>query len=270
MDSNEKYKLDTSIQDKESMFKTATEDELDVTVGEIQEEGSVSSDGEDWNEMPCRWSQLKQLDKVTLELPTKDLLTEAAPLVARLKLSVRATTSLFAKIITMGGGDLKGFAFSRNTTWRQKIKKENEAETKLNLKFQESLEKHPYVIMQWDAKKVKFKSGIEEERLVICVQNVSDKEQQFIGAPSMQDGTGLSQCDALVRYIDNAGIENLLIGHVWDTTASNSGPHNGSVIRLERSLDKALLWLGCRRHIAERHCVHAYLAIRGKTSGQNI
>ena len=71
MDSNEKYKLDTSIQDKESMFKTATEDELDVTVGEIQEEGSVSSDGEDWNEMPRRWSQLKQLDKVTLELPTK-------------------------------------------------------------------------------------------------------------------------------------------------------------------------------------------------------
>ena len=80
----------------------------------------------------------------------------------------------------MGGGDLKEFALSRSSTWRKRIKTDQKVEHELNLKFSEAMDRAPYVIAQWDAKKVMFESGHEEERLVICIQNVTANEQQFV------------------------------------------------------------------------------------------
>ena len=137
---------------------------------------------------------------------------EAAPLLARLKLSGTTTTSLFAKIITMGGGRLKDFALSRSTVRRQRIAAEYVVAKKMDLKFEIAMKEFPFVVLHWDAKKVIFKSNKIDERLAICVQNVTEETQHFVGAPEIPDGTGISQCDAIVRYIDNTGIEDQLIG----------------------------------------------------------
>ncbi len=43
-----------------------------------------------------------------------------------------------------------------------------------------------------------------------------------------------------------------LIGMRFDTTASNTGHMNGASL-LERELERALLWIACRHHVAELH-----------------
>ena len=114
--------------------------------------------------------------------------------------------------------------------------------------------------------KFKFASGEVQERLVICLQQVRSEDQpRFPGAPQTPDGTGAAQCEALVRHVDGSGIENLLIGHVWDITSSNTGCDLGAAILLDKATNRAKLWLGCRRHAAERHCVHASETVCGKT-----
>ena len=68
--------------------------------------------------------------------------------------------------------------------------------------------------------------------------------RRFLGAPQTPDGTGAAQYEALVRYVDDSGIENLLIGHVWDTTSSNTGRILGVVVLLDKAMNRAHLWLG--------------------------
>ena len=65
--------------------------------------------------------------------------------------------------------------------------------------------------------------------------------------------------------IDHYGIEDHIIGHCWDTTASNTGKNIGAAKLLDNALGRANLWFACRRHASERHIVHANEAVAGKT-----
>ena len=115
-------------------------------------------------------------------------------------------------------------------------------------------------------KKIKYESGDIQERLVICLQQIcSITQPRFIGAPQLPDGKGVSQCEALIRYIDKHGIEKQLVGHCWDTTSANTGYNIGAAILLHKACGKAHLWFACRRHAAERQCVHANMQARGPT-----
>ncbi len=249
--------------------KCLTTTELVNILGdEDANEENHSTEDKDSDYVPPRGRAQKKHSKVTLELPTKDLVKDAAPICARLKLSLTTITSLYAKIIVSGGGDLKDFVMSKSSTWRHRISGEKEVEKKLKIKLQEMSAKNPYAILHWDGKKVKFETGDDEEHLIICLQQVSSEQQpQFLGAPQTPDGTGVAQVEALVRYIDDTGIENQVVGHVWDTTPANTGPNLGSAVLLDQALGRANLWIGCRRHAGERHVVHANTAVFGETKG---
>ena len=78
-----------------------------------------------------------------LELPTKDLVKDAASICARLKLSNTAITTLYAKIIVSGGGDLRDFVMSKATTWRHRIDGERKTEKKLDIQLKALSAKHP-------------------------------------------------------------------------------------------------------------------------------
>ena len=136
-----------------------------------------------------------------LELPTKDLNKETDVLADRSKLSQRAVTSLFAKIIMSSGGELRDLVISKFTSYRHRILAEKEAEKKLQIKYETLSAKSPYHILHFDGKKVKFESGDVGERLIICLQQVASGDQgRFLGTPLLPDGTGAAQCVALVRY----------------------------------------------------------------------
>ena len=244
----------------------ASLEEVDNIVG-VQEEKTVSDSGEDPDYIPYNEKRKpKKLSKIMLELPTKNLNKETAVLADRLKISHRAATSLFAKIIISSGGELKDFVISKSSSYRHRILAEKEAEKKLKIKYESLSAASPYGILHFDGKKVKFESGEVEEHLIICLQQVASESQgRFLGAPQLPNGKGAAQCEALIRYIDENGIENQLIGHCWDTTSSNTGCNIGAAVLLDKHCDEAHLWIACRRHAGERHCVHANNIVRGPT-----
>ena len=54
---------------------------------------------------------------------------------------------------------------------------------------------------------------------------------------------------------------------VWDTTANNTGVHEGAAVHFERTIGHAILHIPCRKHMYELHMSHAYEALFGKTKG---
>ena len=178
-------KQKSEVQEKEEQ-----EDEIAVKLMKVI---TMTADSED-DYVPIRsLRKPKKADKVMLELPTKDLTKNTAALCARLKLSHTALTSINAKTVLSGGGELKDFVMSKASTWRNRIKAEKEVERKMKLEVKELSAKHPHTIMHWDGKKIKFASGEVQERLVICLQQVGSEDQpRFLGAPQTPDGTGCS------------------------------------------------------------------------------
>ena len=76
-----------------------------------------------------------------------------------------------------------------------------------------------------------------------------------------------------------------VLGMVFDTTASNSGEHSGACrytpykicyttlfdcSYIEVWLETAILWLACRRHIAELHLDTAVKCVMGRTKDPGV
>ena len=155
---------------------------------------------------PRKVKKPKRLEKTILELPTKDLMKETASMCVRLKLSQILGTSLYAKIILSGGGDLKDIVISNSATFRHRILAGKETEATMKIQFMELLSANRYAILHWDGKQVKFQARTVEKYLVICLQEVAS-EPQFISAPQKPDRTGAAECGGLVRYIDDCRIK---------------------------------------------------------------
>ena len=197
----------------------------------------------------------KRPDSVMLELPTCELAKATAVITARLNMSTNTALTLFGKIINLGQGDVHDFIMSRSTVWRHRIKAESEAAEGLYNTFQEThvnLQGRHYLV-HWDGKKVEYASGEKEDRLCILIHVVETDHTQFIGAPQTPDGTGAAQCEAIARYSDRWNVTDGVVGMVFDTTASNTGKSRGASALYEELLEHAVMWIGCRHHVAELH-----------------
>ena len=60
-----------------------------------------------------------------------------------------------------------------------------------------------------------------------------------------------------------------VVGLCYDTTASNSGAHQGACKLIENEIGRPLLWLPCRHHVSELHVKHAAKAVTGETKSPN-
>ena len=77
-----------------------------------------------------------------------------------------------------------------------------------------------------------------------------------IGASSLEAGSGANLASSTLTKTREWTPPDDIFAAVFDTTSSNTGLREGAVTHLEVSLDKKLLWLPCRHHIAELHIVH--------------
>ena len=92
-------------EEKKQRFRKARSEEIGDSFVMEENEESTSTD-KDPDYVPLKYLRKpKKLDKVMLELPTKDLGKNINELCDRLKLSHASALSLFAKIILSGGGD---------------------------------------------------------------------------------------------------------------------------------------------------------------------
>ena len=87
---------------------------------------------------------------------------------------------------------------------------------------------------------------------------------KILSAKMIEDGTGLSQANEVISSLKSWKAENSVIGHCFDTTASNVGWINGAAVNIEKQLGRPLLWLFCRHHISELFLKSAWFSIFGE------
>ena len=250
-------RLHKELQRKSELYIANSTDEENE---EILPSGSESED----EEYTPKLKHSKTISPVKIEVDSKNIMKDSAELATRLKLSTTQHLAMVTKVVKSGKGKIKGNIFSRTTTWRHKKQKQKEIATKIKSTYNPPR----YAISHHDTKMISYITGRTDERLALCVSGDDIKKPKFIGAPRVPDGTGQSMCASIKATLDDWGVTENLIGTVWDTTASNSGVHEGAVTHLEETLERKLLWIPCRHHEHELHIKHSNIAIRGPSKGK--
>ena len=106
-------------------------------------------------------------EKIHISLSRKTLFKESAEVATRCGISNRNHIALTAKIIKMGGGDLKDVTLSTSSAWRQRTEEVGEKAGHIKDAF--VLTKQERVVVHWDGKIIKYDTGAEDERLCIKV-----------------------------------------------------------------------------------------------------
>ena len=88
----------------------------------------------------------------------------------------------------------------------------------------------------------------------------------MLGIPEVESGKGVNEFEMVKEYLVKWNIKEQIMGMVFDTTASNSGADSGACRYLEIWIDTPILWLACRRHVAELHIGTAMKHIMGTTT----
>ncbi|KAK3923591.1 Bifunctional protein TilS/HprT [Frankliniella fusca] len=107
--------------------------------------------------------------------------------------------------------------------------------------------------LHWDGKILPdFSSEEKVNRLPVLVAAINPGgEEQLLGVPKVAGGDAGSEFDAIKVLINEWGVKDRIRAMGFDTTASNTGRHTGVCVRVERYLEKDLLYLACRHHIFE-------------------
>ena len=211
----------------------------------------------------------KKSEVITLNLPRKGLLAGSAEVAARCKVSNRVATAMAASFVKMGGGKLTDCTLSVSSSHRHRQKKITESAASMKTNFKANIP--PFLVLHWDSKVIKYENQHQTDNRLAVVASVPQENQrhQFLAAPCIPNSKGSSQKDALTAVLQDWGIPyKTIIGMSWDTTASNSGVHQGSATLLEQELQHNILWLACRHHIGELHIKHADERVRGKSNGK--
>ena len=96
---------------------------------------------------------------------------------------------------------------------------------------------------------------------------IYDKENQLLCITKTADATGRVEAAAAKKALDNWGIStDTIIDSSFDTTSSNTGVNSGGAVLLQQLLNRQLLWLSCRHHVAELILKAAFQSLFGKTT----
>ena len=94
--------------------------------------------------------------------------------------------------------------------------------------------------------------------------------EKLLGIPEIPAGTGAQMGQKVVEFIHEwPGVEEHLAGLCFDTTASNTGSHNGAITVIQKSMNQRILFLACRHHILEI-CANAVFDAFFVSKGPNI
>ena len=79
----------------------------------------------------------------------------------------------------------------------------------------------------------------------------------------IDDGTGESQATEVIASLNDWNVQANVVCQCFDTTNANTGWIKGAAVKIEEKLERPLLWLACRHHIAELFLKSAWTCIFG-------
>jgi len=98
--------------------------------------------------------------------------------------------------------------------------------------------------------------------VVVC----GSKPDQILGIPKVT-GTGASEAEAVFALLKEWRLDPVVKGFCFHTTTSNTGPHSGACVLLEKLLQRACLNLPCRHHVLGVIISAVYAKAMGHSTG---
>ena len=182
-------------------------------------------------------------------------------------ISIRDRTVIAASVVNALGIDINQTNINQSTAWR----KGNEARLEKSKDIMETYVFPDKVIVYWDGKTFKLEGRIMSKRVCIYISGVDvENIRKLLGIPEVESGKGVDEFEMVKEYLVKWNIMEQIIGMVFDTTASNSGADSGACRYLEIWIDTPILWLACRRHVAELHIGTAMKHIMGTTTEPGV
>ena len=179
-----------------------------------------------------------------------------------LNISVRDRTVMADSVVNALGLDENNTNVSKTSSWRkgQTARIEKADQIKDNFVCPDM------VVLHWDGKTLKLRGNIKSNRVCVYLSGVSEESyRKLLGIPECCSGKGADEADLVQEILELWSVKYQVIGMVFDTTASNNGAETGACKLIEEWLGKPILWLACRRHIAELHIARAVEAVTGST-----
>ena len=180
----------------------------------------------------------------------------------RTNTSDRKGTQIVSATAKAMGKDISKCTISTSTLRRVRKSMRNE----MSSKIKNSFEPPKRIVVHFDGKILSDSSGNIGDRLAVIISGNTREYRQgkLLSAKIIADGTGQSQADEVVSTLTEWNLTDNVVGMCFDTTSSNTGWLSGAAVRIENQLQKPLLWLPCRKHIAELILKAAWESVFGR------
>ena len=180
---------------------------------------------------------------------------------------IRVRTVVAASVANALGIDIDKTNISKTTAWR----KGRETRLKKSKEIKDNFKCPDKVVVHWDGKTLKVRGGLESKRVCVLLSGVEEERmRKLLGIPETESGTGVDEFEVVKKHLVEWGVTKQVLGMVFDTTASNTGEHSGACKYLEEWLKSPVLWLACRRHMAELHMGTAVKLVMGATKDPGL
>jgi hypothetical protein len=185
----------------------------------------------------------------------------------RCKVSDRDAVHILVATAEALGHDAKDLVINRNSISRKRSQFRILRYKEMVKTF--SIDRNQSAVVHWDGKLLpNITKDDKIERLAVLISY--DGKDKLIGAPSIPQATGAEQAAAVYRCLEEWGLLDSVQAMCFDTTASNTGKHNGACRNIENILEKELLYLPCRHHIFEVVLKGVFNEVMGPTSGPDV
>ena len=171
-------------------------------------------------------------------------------------------------LLVTGGASLGDVPCSKDTMRRASKQMVEETVTEVKAKFKSNL-KERNLILYIDGKSISEASEagqVVKKRIAILGKTHEMEKEQLLAVPVTKSNSGVDQFEAVKKVIEDWELEPHILGCAFDTTADNTGKHRGLIVRIEKWLNRPLLWFPCPHHHYELHPKKVARSIYGATT----
>jgi hypothetical protein len=211
---------------------------------------SDNSDGQSSSEQDDDYDVDMKIPTAAGKRKPKNIVSpQLAAALDRTNVSDRKATFLIAATAECLGHDVSDLAVNRSSIRRSRIQQRTCAAQTLKTLFCEQETEEP-VTVHWDSKILPDITGRETvDRLPVLLSGFNT--DQLLGVPKLPSATGEAVSNAVVKTLQEWGVQHRTKSMCFDTTASNTGRLSGACALIEAKLGRQLLYLACRHHVHE-------------------
>lgn len=166
--------------------------------------------------------------------------------------------------------DINECVLSTSTCYRRRKTHRDQIVTTVKDDFISSLTSN--LVLHWDGKQLTDTTNDDitlrnknVERLAVVVSGPDI--QKIITVAKIEDGSGIVISDTAYDHVVDWGIVDKIIGICTDTTATNTGRTNGSVVLFQQLMERNILFLACRHHVFELVIGGVFTGLFGESTG---